>query len=731
MTSAHNASAPAADTYLNPVYRRDFPDPFILKHAGEYWAYSTGFWRDGRAFGVLHSRDLIHWRELDGALAPLPGEHPCYWAPEVTYENGRFLMYYSVGNEKRMHVRVAVADDPAGPFTDSGHQLTGAEFAIDPHVFIDEAGARWLFYATDFLTHTHIGTGTVRELMLDQFTLAGDPRPVTRARYDWQVYDPARREKGGVRWHTVEGPFVLRRKNLYYQMFSGGNWQDLTYGVSYATSDRIERTDEWEQLADGERVLPILRTIPERVIGPGHNSVVRGPDNQQLFCVYHRWDGERGRVLAIDRLDWVGERMIVLGATTTPQPAPVPPTFAGFSGEHENSLGENWTCGASGRWSVRAGEARHEPAAQENASTSVQENAPTSAHESASAAPESANATTRAGTSATTERASAAQERAGAWASCDVRASSFILEVSLRALDAEGAGAFGVALLRDEARAVQFLLEPEAGEARVAWQSEGGTREQARFTLPTDFEPRAFHLLRAVVDNGRATIFLDERVVRWQGTLNAAPDSVSLVTEGAGRAAFKGFELTIGWEELFTQPERALAARNWQTSHEGWHLQDELLRFDDAEGRDGLITRGPLLESYEFVANVRLEREGLRDGGCYGFYPAYSGDAATAGTGATHDQRITVERDGAEGRWAVVVRSLKDASIVEGWPLPEAFDPFEMQQFRFRKQGGRLAVHWEALSLGDIETNAEATAIGLYAHRAPVACDMARVTALK
>jgi GH43 family beta-xylosidase len=680
MTSTTDANAGGA-TYLNPVYGRDFPDPFILKHAGEYWAYSTGFWRDGRAFGVMHSTDLVHWRELEGALTPLPGEHPCYWAPEVVYENGRFLMYYSVGNEKRMHIRVATALHPAGLFTDSGHQLTDAEFAIDPHVFIDTDGTRWLFYATDFLTHTHIGTGTVRERMLDPFTLAGDPQPVTRARYDWQVYDPARKEKGGVRWHTVEGPFVLRRKNLYYQMFSGGNWQNLTYGVSYALSESIERTDEWEQSADGERVLPILRTIPERVIGPGHNSVVRAPDNRQLFCVYHRWDGEHGRVLAIDRLDWVGERMTVLGASTTPQPAPTPPTFAGFYGEHENGLGEGWTCAPEGdaRWSVRDGEARVVSSA-------------------------GARATAR----------------------CATGASSFILEVSLRALDRSEAGAFGVALLGDGARVLEFSLEPNANEARVSCQSANGGQEETRFVLPADFAPRALHLLRVVVDNSLATISLDERVVRWQGNLNAAPDSVALFAEAGAQAAFRGFELTHGWEELFAQTERTLAARGWQQNLEGWRLQDDLLRFDDTEGRNGSITREPRLESYELVVNVRLEREGLRGEGCYGFYPAYGGAAAE------HDPLVTVERDGgADGSWTLLIRSRTNASPVESWPLPASFDPFEMQQFRFRKQNGRLSIHWEAAPLCEIDTTTEATAIGLYAHRAAVAYDMVRVTALK
>jgi beta-xylosidase len=320
----------AARTWCNPVWPGSFPDPFVLEHQGEYWGYCTGVWQDGRCFGILHSPDLIHWEPRPGALAPLPGNHPCYWAPEVAYGHGRFYLYYSVGNEETMEIRVAVAGHPAGPFTDSGRRLTSEPFAIDPHVFTARDGSRWLFYAADFLDRPHIGTGTVRDRLLDPFTLAGAPQPVTLPRYDWQVYHPCRPEKGNVRWHTVEGPFVLERKGVLYQMFSGGNWQNPTYGVSYATSHDITAPGEWEQAADGERVLPILRTLrgPDGdVIGPGHNSVVRGPDGRQLYCVYHRWspglDNHAGaRVLCIDRLDWAGERMFILGPTTTPQRAP-------------------------------------------------------------------------------------------------------------------------------------------------------------------------------------------------------------------------------------------------------------------------------------------------------------------------------------------------------------------------------------------------------------------------
>jgi hypothetical protein len=168
--------------------------------------------------------------------------------------------------------------------------------------------------------------------MLDWKTLERKPRPVTRAKYDWHVYDPARKEKGGVRWHTVEGSTVLKHKAKYFEMFSGGNWQNKSYGVSFAVTDDINSNDEWKQFSDGEKILPILRTIPDVVVGPGHNSVVRGPNNRELYCVYHRWTDE-GRVLAIDRMDFAGDRIIVAGPTVTEQPAPFKPASCLSSAE--------------------------------------------------------------------------------------------------------------------------------------------------------------------------------------------------------------------------------------------------------------------------------------------------------------------------------------------------------------------------------------------------------------
>jgi GH43 family beta-xylosidase len=669
MLMKENLTPRRNNTYHNPVYSRPFPDPFVLKYCGEYWGYATGFWHDGRCFGILRSRDLVHWSEIGSAMEPLPGEANCYWAPEVSYENGRFLMYYSVGNEEKMEIRIAVAGDPAGPFIDTGRRLTNEEFAIDPHVFTDEDGQRYLFYATDFLNHSHIGTGTVFDLMLDPYTLAHRPRPVTRARFEWQVYDPRRLEKGGVRWHTVEGPFVLKRKHLYYQMFSGGNWKHPTYGVSYAVTDSLQAEGEWEQASDGVSVLPILRTLPALVIGPGHNSVVRGPDNRQLFCIYHRWteDGS-GRLLSIDPLDWAGERLLVLGPSFTPQPAPVAPTMVDFFDEdRDDGLGRLWDCSPGSLWKTSGGHAIGQSGA------------------------------------------SPAEAR------CPTGAPCFTAELSLQALDSNVAGGgYGVGIESGRGSVLRMLILPRPERIVIYSPEKDGEIEQ-QFDLPRGFDPRVHHLLRAEVDGGYVSLDVDEGRWRWEGSLFEEASAIVLITERMA-AAFAGFALTVGWEDRFT---RKKAGEGWQRKDGEWSLRNEQLCQTDEQALRALIVRGPILDSYELVINARLDGKGVAHGG-YGFYPALREQEP--------GPLLKVERNSNKpDQW---VMRAEGPDGTHDFPLPAGFDPMAYQQFRFRKQNGRLNLKWESIDLGEIECPLDATQIGLYSHRAAAAFEMVRVTAI-
>ena len=300
-------------TYRNPVYSEYFADPFVLKaSSGRYYAYGTGpINGDGRAFPVLVSDDLVSWTALGGALEPLTnpaGVH--YWAPEVAEHEGRFYLYYSATtsrSDEHHRLRVAVSDTPEGPFRDSGKLLMpDSGFTIDAHPFRDPESGQWyLFYATDFVDDAPHGTGLAAvKLSKDMLSVDGNPRCVVRASADWQIYERNRDYKGQTwpAWHCIEGPFVLHHGGKYYCLYSGGAWKTENYGVGFAVADHPLGPWTDTRASEGPAV---LRGVADRVIGPGHNSVVVGPDNRTQFIVYHAWDKDHSaRRMCIDPLHW-------------------------------------------------------------------------------------------------------------------------------------------------------------------------------------------------------------------------------------------------------------------------------------------------------------------------------------------------------------------------------------------------------------------------------------------
>jgi hypothetical protein len=198
--------------------------------------------------------------------------------------------------------------------------------------------------------------------------------------------------------------------------------------------------------------------------------------------------------------------------------------------------------------------------------------------------------------------------------------------------------------------------------------------------------------------------------------LQSPISSISLATERVA-ACFKGFELTVGWQDLFIQESTGVSDLGWQGDdvNRDWFIAGHKLCYANSKPSSSFIKKGPLLESYELVVNAELGVE-LERHGCYGFYPVMS----------THNNGplLTIEYNSA-GAWALVQNGHPVC------PLPPEFNPHIPQHFRFRKNDRLLTIQWEGFLLGEIEVPREPSCIGLYADRCKARFDMVRVTAIK
>jgi len=326
-------------TFRNPVITgapgEDHGDPFIIKYLDAFYLYHTGDTAGRRGVSVHRSADLVHWEFAGYALeaAESGWAWSDLWAPEVVYERGVFYMYISAtrrrthgeavkwqrgeGAEAGRRVGVARATHPLGPFVWDEHPLLD-RWSIDAHPFRDDDGTMWLFYnvrTEDDPTWDGLaGTGTVVERLVDADRVAGRPRIVTF---------PSQRWEGNTEgdWFWNEGPYVLKRRGTYFQMYSGGNFEADKYAVGCASARSV--AGPWTKRNDN----PVF-SGRGAIRGPGHNSFVFGPDAATPYVVYHGYVGDTaGRKVLLDRLTWTGDLPRIAGPTDGDQPVPPPPVF--------------------------------------------------------------------------------------------------------------------------------------------------------------------------------------------------------------------------------------------------------------------------------------------------------------------------------------------------------------------------------------------------------------------
>ena len=288
--------------YRNPVIQDNAPDPTIIQvDDGSFYVYATG-----QNVSIFHSTDLVNWTSKGNAFSPdaRPNLVPevGIWAPDVTYVNGKYLMYYSQsvwGGETTASIGVAVADKPEGPFTDKGFLLnmstTGVQNCIDPN-YVEDNGKKYVFWGSWHGIWGH-------ELTDDGLKIKEGS------------------EKRQIAGTAYEAAYIHKRNGYYYLFASIGSCCEglrSTYTTVVGRSRNLFGPyvdKQGQSMLENNHEAVISKN--EHFVGVGHNSEIVQDKAGNDWILYHGFsvNSPRSRRLFLDKIIWVDDWPTVAGGT--------------------------------------------------------------------------------------------------------------------------------------------------------------------------------------------------------------------------------------------------------------------------------------------------------------------------------------------------------------------------------------------------------------------------------
>lgn len=304
-----------------PVYRANFPDPFIVAHEGRYLAYATNAERDQANVQMAVSEDLLNWAplklddRLHDAMPELPkwAERGWTWAPEVLKQGDSFLLFFTARESAsgRQCTGVAVSTDPLGPFTSDAEEPLVCQRdlggTIDASPFRDAEGQLYLYYKADA---NAVGKPTdifVQPMTANGLGLTGEPVAILTNDQPWEE-------------HVIESPTMVRQGDNYVLFYSANHFgwephQRLSpYAMGYANCE-----GPMGPCQDAPEN-PILYSYSDRkagcLSGPGHQAVFEAEGRQ--FIMFHAHiprggcqNAKKGRQMYIAPLGWNGDKPVI------------------------------------------------------------------------------------------------------------------------------------------------------------------------------------------------------------------------------------------------------------------------------------------------------------------------------------------------------------------------------------------------------------------------------------
>jgi arabinan endo-1,5-alpha-L-arabinosidase len=288
-------------------------DPVMIRSGGTYYLYCTGF-----GISAFASNDMVTWKRLpevfdtppEWAKKEVPGFRGHMWAPDISFYNGKYYLFYSVSTFGKNLSCIGLAtntrldpDDPEYQWEDQGmvvKSVPGRDLwnAIDPNLVMDETGSPWLTFGSFWRGIKLFRLNQSMESPAEPqewYTISARPR---------DIYTDDKEAGEG----AVEAPFIFRKGDYYYLFVSFDyccRGIESTYKIMVGRSEQVtgpylDRRGRNMTLGGGTLVLDGNKEWP----GVGHNSIYTfdGVD----YLVYHAYDAaDQGRSkLKIRRVSW-------------------------------------------------------------------------------------------------------------------------------------------------------------------------------------------------------------------------------------------------------------------------------------------------------------------------------------------------------------------------------------------------------------------------------------------
>lgn len=291
-TAAHAQSLDQPAKSGNPVFPGWYADPEGAVFGNRFWIYPTysDKYEKQVFLDAFSSKDLVNWEKHERILDTVDFKwaKKAVWAPSIIQKGSDYFLFFGANDIQSDNetggIGVGISKSPSGPFRDHlGKPLVdkfhnGAQ-PIDQFVFRDNDGQHYLIYGG--WKHCNIARLNSDFTGFEPFADGSTFREITSEGY-------------------VEGPYMFFRDGKYYFMWSEGGWTGPNYSVAYAVAD--------SPMGPFRRIGKILQQDPKIATGAGHHSVIKHPQNEDYYIVYHRRPlGETNgnhRVTCIDKLEF-------------------------------------------------------------------------------------------------------------------------------------------------------------------------------------------------------------------------------------------------------------------------------------------------------------------------------------------------------------------------------------------------------------------------------------------